>query len=137
MKTKQDHSCNPNTHGMQKNSECRIEFTFFMLSVPFYWRIISLYPSSSPFWKNNVRLKHRCPHCKLLPDSTTDHDHFLTCINSRNQKTQRLVLLTTRLDKLHTPSQLRNIIIHHVENYYNNNLLSDPPSKLHVLLFYE
>ena len=30
-------------------------------------------------------LKHRFPHCKLLPDSATEHDHFLTCINSRNQ----------------------------------------------------
>ena len=73
-------------------------------------------------------LKHRHPRFKLLPDSTTYHDHFLTCINYRHQKTQRFVLLTTRIDILHTPLPLRNIIIHHIDNYYNNNLLSDPPT---------
>ena len=72
-------------------------------------------------------LKHRCPHCKLLADSTADHDHFRTCINSRYQKAKRLELLTARLNKLYTPPPLRNIVIYHVENYYNNDLLSYPP----------
>ena len=72
-------------------------------------------------------LKHRFSHCKLLTDITTDHDHFLTCINSRHQKPKRLELLTTRLEKSHTPPQLHNIIIYHVDNYYNNDFLLDPP----------
>ena len=117
--------------GRNTNSERRMEFTFFLLSVPFHWRkakYISLYSSSSSFWKNDIRFKTPMPHYKLLLDSTTDHDHFLTCIISRNQQTQRLVLLTTRLDKLHTPPQLRNITVHHVDNYYNNDLLSVPPT---------
>ena len=38
------------------------------------------------------------------------------------------MLLTTRLDKLHTPPQLRNIIVHRIDNYYNNDLLSNSPT---------
>ena len=78
--------------------------------------------------KMMFNLKYRYPHCKLLPDSTIDHVYFLTCINSRNPKTQRLVLLTTSLDKLHTSPQFCNIIVYHTDNYYNNDLLSDPPT---------
>ena len=73
-------------------------------------------------------LKHRCLYCRLLPDSTTDHDHFLTCTNFRHQKETRLKTLTNRLDKLNTPPPLRNMILHHVNNYYNNDLLPDLPN---------
>ena len=37
----------------------------------------------------------------------------------------RLKNLTIRLEKLNTPPPLRTIILHHVKNYYNNNLLPD------------
>ena len=70
-------------------------------------------------------LKHRCPYCRLLPDSTTDNDHFLTCIHSRLQKDTRIKTLTIRLDRLNTPPQLRNMIFHHVNNYYNNDILPE------------
>ena len=33
--------------------------------------------------------------------------------------------LTNRLDKLNTPTPLRNTIIHHVNNYYNSDFLPD------------
>ena len=79
-------------------------------------------------------LKYRYPHCKLLPDSTIDHVYFLTCINSRNPKTQRLVLLTTSLDKLHTSPQFCNIIVYHTDNYYNNDLLLNLPTTKNTLL---
>ena len=81
-------------------------------------------------------LIHQCPHRRLLPDSTTDNDHFLTCINSKHQKAKRLITLTPRLDKLHTPSSLRNILLHHIDNYYNNELKHDLPpiTKMFVLL---
>ena len=70
-------------------------------------------------------LKHRCPYCRLLPDSTTDHDHFLTCHHSKKQKDTRITTLNNRLDRLNTPPSLRNMILHHVNNYYNNDLLPD------------
>ena len=105
----------------KNNSECRIEFKFFLLLVPLHWQ------NRLPSGKIMFYLKYRCPHCKLLPDSTTDHDHLLICINSRNQNTQWLVFLTIWFDKLHTLPQLRNNIVHHVDNYNNNDLLSDPP----------
>ena len=72
-------------------------------------------------------LKHRCPYCRLLPDASTDHDHFLTCINSSLQKDTRIKTLTTRLDRLNTPPHLRNKILHHVNIFYNNGLLPDLP----------
>ena len=70
-------------------------------------------------------LKHHCPYCRLLPDSNTDRDHFLTCINSRHQKDTGLKTLTIRLNKLNTLPPLRSMIFHHVNNYYNNDLLPD------------
>ena len=35
-----------------------------------------------PSRKMMFELKHHCPYCQLLPDSTTDLDYFLTCIHS-------------------------------------------------------
>ena len=51
-----------------------------------------------PSGKMMFEFKHRCPYCRLLLDSTTDHDHFFTCINSILQKDTRIKTLTTRLD---------------------------------------
>ena len=70
-----------------------------------------------PSRKMMFELKHHCPYCQLLPDSTTDHDHFLTCINSSLQKDTRIKTLTIRLDRLNTPPHLRNMILHHVNNF--------------------
>ena len=41
-----------------------------------------------------------------------------------------------RLDKLHTPSQLCNLIIHHVDNYYNNVLKHNFPQTITTLAIY-
>ena len=70
-------------------------------------------------------LKHRCYHCRLRPDSTTDYDHFITCINSRHQKEKRIATIITKLDKLHTLPLFLNLIIHRVDNYYSNELHHD------------
>ena len=70
-------------------------------------------------------LKHHCPYCRLFPDSNTDHDHFLTCINSRHQKEMRLKTLIIRLETLNTPPPLRTMIINNVKNYYNNDFFLD------------
>ena len=80
-----------------------------------------------PSGKMMFELKHRCPYCRLLPNSTTDHDHFLTCINSSLQKDTRIKTLTNRLDRLNTPPPPRNMILHHVNIFYNNDLLPDLP----------
>ena len=80
-----------------------------------------------PSGKMMFDLKYWCPHYILLPDLANDHCHFLTCINSRHHKVNRSVTLTTRLDKLHTPSLLRNLLLHHLDNYYNNELKHDLP----------
>ena len=80
-------------------------------------------------------LKHRCPYCRLLPDSNTDHDRFLTFINSRHQKEIHLKTMTIRLEKLNTPPSLRTMIIHNVNNYYNNDLLLDLPNSNTNLIF--
>ena len=64
-------------------------------------------------------LKHRRPYYRLLLDTTTDNDHFLTCINSRHNKAQRIETQTKILDRFH-PRPLHNFIIHHVDNYYMN-----------------
>ena len=89
-----------------------------------------------PSNKMMLDLIHQCPHRRLLPDSTTDNDHFLTCINSKHQKAKRLITLTPRLDKLHIPSSIRNILLHHIDNYYNIELKHNLPpiTKMFVLL---
>ena len=72
-------------------------------------------------------LNQRCPHYRILPDSDTDHDYFLTCSNSKHQKEKRLVTLTIIIYKLHIPLPLHNLLIHHVDKYYNNELMHDLP----------
>ena len=73
-------------------------------------------------------LKYRCLHCILRPDSTTNHDYFLTCIDSRQQKTKRIVILKSRLDRLHSHHPILYLLIHYVDSYYNHELHHDLPS---------
>ena len=73
-------------------------------------------------------LKYRCLHCILRPDSATNHDYFFTCIDSRQQKTKRIVILKSRLDKLHTHHTIIYLLIHYVDNCYNHELHHDLPS---------
>ena len=69
--------------------------------------------------------KHRCPFCTMNPNATTDHDHYLTCAFTRISKTKRLISLTLKSDKLHTPPFLRDTIIHAINQYYSNGLVDD------------
>ena len=73
-------------------------------------------------------LNHHFPYCRLLLDSTTNHDHFLTFFDSRQQKTKRIANLRLRIDKLHIPPPIWDLLIHHVDNYYNYELHLDLPS---------
>ena len=49
-------------------------------------------------------LKHRCFAWVLLSDWDTDHDHFLTCVNTHQQKSQRVASIEKSLEKIHHPS---------------------------------
>ena len=119
------YQCNASTI---QNIECNLHSTCYRSLSTGEKRNTSRYIHHRlPSGKMMFELKHHCPYCRLLSDSTTDHDHFLTCINSRHQKDTRLKTLTNRLDKLNTPPPLRNMILHHVNNYYNNGLLPNLP----------
>ena len=69
--------------------------------------------------------KHRCPFCKMSATSDTDHDHFLTCAHTLRLKDKRINSIFLKLEKLHTPPFLRDIIIHSIDKYYNNGLVDD------------
>ena len=107
------------------------------------WNETYIYPATSPYHIAKIEiyihyrlssgkmifdLKHRCPHCRLLQDTTIDHDYFLTCINSRYKQAQRIESLIKILHRLRTLPPLRNLIIHHVDNHYNNDLHPDLPT---------
>ena len=72
--------------------------------------------------------KHRCLFCTMNSDTTTDHDHYLTCIFIRIFKNNRLTSITLHLKKLHTPPFLRNNIVHSINRYYNNSLVDELPA---------
>ena len=69
--------------------------------------------------------KHRCPFCKMSATSDTDHDHFLTCAHTLRLKDKRINSIFLKLEKLHTPPFLRDIIINSIDKYYNNGLVDD------------
>ena len=56
------------------------------LSISKKAKYISLYTPHISSRKMMFEWKYCCPHCRLLPDSTTNHDHFLTYIDSWQQK---------------------------------------------------
>ena len=69
--------------------------------------------------------KHRYPFCGMIPDLNTNHDHYITCTFTKQYKTNRLISLKFKLDKFHTPTLLRDIIVTSVDQYYNNVLVDD------------
>ena len=71
--------------------------------------------------------KHRCLSCGMIPDINTDHDHYLTFDLTTKYKTNRIIFLTLKLDKLHTLPILQDTIIHFVDKYHNNGLVDDLP----------
>ena len=71
--------------------------------------------------------KHRCPFCTIYSNANTDHDHYLTCAFTRSSKNKRLISLSLKLNKLHTPPFLRDTIINAIDKYYNNGLVDDIP----------
>ena len=50
--------------------------------------------------KKNYGDKTICPLCQVMEDDTTEHDHFLLCPASRNQKEVRLEEFENLLTKL-------------------------------------
>ena len=71
--------------------------------------------------------KHRRISCRMLPDNNTDHDFYSTYVLTKKYKTIHLISLTMKLNKLHTPHLLRDIIVNSVDKYYNNRLIDDLP----------
>ena len=69
--------------------------------------------------------KHRSPFCTMSSYANTDHDHYLTCDFTHVSKKKRLTSLSLKLNKLHTPPFLRDIIIHVIGKLYNNGLVDD------------
>ena len=57
--------------------------------------------------------------------SDIDHDHFLTYAFTLQFKNKRLTSIFLKLEKLHTPPFLRDIIINYIDKYYNNGLVDD------------
>ena len=61
----------------------------------------------------------------MSSDANTDHKHYLTCAFTREFKNKRLISLSLKLNKLHTPPFLRDTIINAIEKYYSNGLVND------------
>ena len=78
-----------------------------------------------PTGKTQFLNRSRCPHCDTMFSNETYHDHFLTCVQKSAQKHTRLQSLTNKLNKIHTPPSLRDQIIIHIRNYYNDRLTND------------
>ena len=68
--------------------------------------------------KKNHGDKIICPFCHVMEDNTTEHDHFLLCPASRNQKEVRLEAFDKLLTKLRTPDELKRILYKGLESYY-------------------
>ena len=61
---------------------------------------------------------------------------FWTYVNTHQKKLQRLASLQMRLEKLHTLPYLRDLILNHIDNYYNNDINNNFPIYItsHLLL---
>lgn len=80
-------------------------------------------PSGNMMFKD----KHQCPICGMILDLNTDHDRYLTYALAKQSKINRLISLTFKRGKLHTPPLLQDIIVNSVDQYYNNGLVDDLP----------
>ena len=69
--------------------------------------------------------RSRCPHCDKCVTNNTHHDHFLTCIQTRESEKARIKSLSSALQKSHTPPPLRELILPHVSNYYDDGINND------------
>jgi len=78
-----------------------------------------------PTGKMQFLNRSRCPHCDTMFNNETHHDHFLTCVQTSDQKHTRLQSLTNMLNKLHTRPSLRDQITIQIRNYYNDGLTND------------
>ena len=71
-----------------------------------------------PTGKMQFGLKHPCPHCKIVFDYNSDHDHFLTCLKSEDQNFKRIQKIELVMLQLNTPPDLRQQILHRISQYY-------------------
>ena len=71
-----------------------------------------------PTGKMQFGLKHPCPHCKIEFDQNSDHDHFLTCLMSEDQKFKRIKKIELVMLQLNTPPDLRQQILHRISQCY-------------------
>ena len=69
--------------------------------------------------------KHRCPFYTISATSDTYYDHFLICAFTLQFKNKRLNSIFLKLEKLHTPPFLRDIIINSIDAYNSNGLVND------------
>ena len=51
------------------------------------------------------------PFCQVMEDDTTEHDHFILCPSSQNQKEERLEAFDKLLTKPRTPEDLKEYCI--------------------------
>ena len=83
-----------------------------------------------PTGKMQFGLKHPCPHCKIVFDHNSDHDHFLTCIKSEDQKFKRIQKIELVMLQLNTPPNLRQQILHRISQYYQRTQEGKQQNKL-------
>ena len=71
-----------------------------------------------PTGKMQFTNDHRCPHCQLIFDTNTPHDHFLQCSKTTTEKKQRLDSIENILDKILSSPKLKKAIINNISLYY-------------------
>ena len=86
-----------------------------------------------PTGKMQFTAPHPCPHCKRIFDQSSEHDHFLMCENSSNNKEKRIEQLGETMKTLHTPPSLIKVILHHVSTYYKISPTDTSESPQHIL----
>ena len=62
-----------------------------------------------PTGKIQFTYDHRCPHCHLIFDINTPHNHFLQCPQTLIDKKQRLASIELILDRTLSPPKLKKI----------------------------
>ena len=68
--------------------------------------------------KENHGDKTICPFCQVMEDDTTEHNHFLLCPASWNQKKVRLEAFEKLLTKIRPPEDLKRLLYKGLESYY-------------------
>ena len=59
-----------------------------------------------------------CPYCNQIFDQSSEHDHFLLCKKSTQNKEKRIEKLEETVKTLHTPQSIIKVIVTNVSKYY-------------------